>query len=172
MPQNAKSDLTGVPYESAEFGIALRLPAADYTINESYAHQVNPDLTLPGIQFTIPEARTLGTNLSADTSLSIERRETGGACTADAFLDGAHTPTDEVHNEKTYSVVSVSGAGAGNRYEEIVYAVPGTRPCVGIRYFLHYTALENYAPGTKTEFDKAVLIAEFDAIRDSVVVSH
>lgn len=39
------------------------------------------------------------------------------------------------------------------------------------RYYIHYTNVENYPEGTVREFDRAVLLAAFDTIRDSVTVT-
>jgi hypothetical protein len=103
-----------------------------------------------GVTFVIGPHIADGTNLGSDTSLSVEQLPTGTAC-VDA------TSTD---------------AGAGNRYEERVYAVKGTNPCIAVRYFIHYGVLENYPPGAVKSFDRAGLLAQFDAIRHTLVVGH
>ena len=64
------------------------------------------------------------------------------------------------------------GAGAGNLYTEYVYAIPGTSPCLAIRYFIHSTQLGNYPPGMVTAFNQQALLSEFDGIRRSLVIGH
>ena len=60
-------------------------------------------------------------------------------------------------NGTEYSVASLSDAGAGNLYEEKVYALVGTSPCLAVRTFIHSTNIANYDPGTVTAFDEAAL---------------
>jgi len=61
-------------------------------------------------------------------------------------------------------------AAVGNRYEETVYAMPGTSPCVAVRYFIHWTIIENYPPGAVTAFDRQALLDRFDAMRGTLVL--
>jgi hypothetical protein len=53
-----------------------------------------------------------------------------------------------------------------------VYGLPGTEPCLAVRYFVHTSVLENYPPGVVRAYDHAVLIATFDAIRRSLTIVH
>jgi hypothetical protein len=69
-----------------------------------------------------------------------------------------------------YLNASTTDAGVGNRYEEYVHTIEGTNPCVAIRYFIHYSAIENYPAESVTEFDKPELLAQFDAIRGSLTI--
>lgn len=128
-------------YSNNALGFSIHLPA-DYTISE--------DVSV--IKFTIPASVATGTNLSTDTYLSVERLSEDSSC----------------------SNASTTGAAAGNRYEETVYALPNTsasrRTCIAIRYFIHYGVIENYPVGTVREFDKQSLLAQFDAIRRTLVV--
>jgi hypothetical protein len=68
-------------------------------------------------------------------------------------------------NNVEYSFASSTDARAGNRYEEQVWAFPGTNPCFAIRYFIHYMAIENYPKNTVSEFNRDALIDQFDKIR-------
>ena len=72
----------------------------------------------------------------------------------------------------TYSVASTTDAGAGNRYEEQVYALAGANPCIAVRYFIHTTELGNYPAGTRVAYDRAALLAQFDAIRHSLTLKN
>lgn len=157
-------------YVNSATGFSLRLPEG-YKIDESYQYQLNPVVTIPGVKFTIPASLAGGTNLSTDTYLSVETLADASSCTADRFLDGINPASDQTDGDMTYSVASASNAGAGNRYEETVYAFPGTSPCVAVRYFIHYTNIQNYDPGTRSEFDRAALLNTFDMIRRSITLN-
>jgi membrane-bound inhibitor of C-type lysozyme len=162
-PEPAGQGLSLV-YANNDAGFSLRLPAG-YAIDESYRYQeLGPNKDIYGIKFTIPASVAIGTNLSADSYLSVEEIPQREECSAALFLDraAARAVTDA---STDYSVASTTGAAAGNRYEETVYALPGTNPCVAVRYYIHYGVFENYAPGLVREFDQQALLAQFDAMR-------
>ncbi|MEI7720077.1 MAG: hypothetical protein WCI89_02630 [bacterium] len=166
-------DLTRV-YENTAEGFSIRYPEG-YAVDSRYVYQeMGLEHLIEGVKFTISTSTAAGTNLGADSYLSVERIATTSACTAALFLDqsgGAQTPTHTLtENGTIYSVASTTGAGAGNRYEETVYALPNTNPCRAARYFIHYSVFENYPPGTVREFDKQALLFEFDHIRKTVDV--
>lgn len=160
-------------YSNSSVGFSIRLPAG-YTVNESYRYQARgPGKDIPGVSFTIASSTAHGTNLSADTHMSLERVQatsTESICSARTFLDA--TPVLVNDGNTTYSVASTTGAGAGNRYAEIVYAIPGTNPCVALRYYIHSTVYENYPTGTVQRFDETMLRAQFDAIRRTLVLAR
>ena len=83
-------------------------------------------------------------------------------------MPAASIPTTVSAGIIMYSIASSTGAAAGNRYEEVVYALPGSNPCLAVRTYIHYGVLENYATGTVKAFDRAALEKSFVAIRDSV----
>ena len=156
-------------YSYPPLGFSVKYPTA-YVLDDSYAYdQLGPE-AIPGIKFTVSPAIVEETNLSADSGVSVEYFPEVLSCTASMFLFGSPPATTMVLGGTTYSVASVSDAGAGNLYEEKVYALEGQSPCIAVRYFIHYTQIGNYPPGTKKEFDKAALIAEFDAIRNSLTL--
>jgi membrane-bound inhibitor of C-type lysozyme len=160
-------------FASSEYGFSLRYPPG-YTVDGGYVYQgLGPGHDITGVSFTIPASMTTGTNLSTDTRLSVETLPDASACTADLFLPaGASTPTSLTENGTEYSVASLQDAGAGNLYEEKVYALVGTSPCLAVRYFIHSTNIANYDPGTVTAFDEAALTAEFDAIRKTLIIGR
>ena len=129
-----------------------------------------------GVKFTIPASLASGTNLSNDSYVSVERLPKATSCNATMFLSQHGMASNVISNiaegDITYSVASTSDAGAGNRYEEMVYALPGTSPCVAVRYFVHYGAFENYPAGTTQEFNKPLLLSTFDSIRHTLILSH
>lgn len=154
-------------YANSDFGFSLR--HSGYGVDEKYIYNINPNKQIHGVKFLIPNYLRQGTNLSSDTYISVEKIPQEFDCKAGLFLDGNPVSKDIVENQISYSMASSSGAGAGNRYEEIVYALSGTNSCVGIRYFIHYGVIQNYDPGTVKEFNMSSIIKEFDLIRSTVV---
>ena len=159
-------------YATSTFSITYPV---GYTVDDSYQYtQVNPKKPISGVKFTIPGAMATGTNLSADSYISVETLPHAKNCTGDIYLAANVHPTTLTTASTTYSVASSTDAAAGNRYEESVYAITGSSPCTAVRYYIHYGAIENYPaagqPGAVTEFDHAALIAAFDKIRDSLVL--
>lgn len=127
---------------------------------------------ISGVKFVIPGTMATGTNLSSDTYVSVEQLPRATSCVGDIYIKDNVKPSAIDANGHSYSLASTTGAGAGNRYEEWVYAIPGSMPCTAVRYWIHYGVFENYPQdGSVKEFDRAALLAEFDKIRDSVTVT-
>lgn len=160
-------------FASPTDGYSVRYPAG-YAIDASYVYQaLGPGKDILGTKFTIPESMATGTNLAADTYVSIEKLPKATSCTADKFLDTQiGTTTTSADNGTTYSLAKGGGAGAGNLYAEYVYAIPGTSPCLAVRYFIHSGQIGNYPPGTVKVFDQSALLSEFDGIRRSLVLGR
>lgn len=151
---------------------SLRYPA-NFTVKENYVYQaLGPGKTIPGVSFIIDPSIATGTNLASDTYLSVEHRTVAGDCSALVFLDGVKQATTVTEGDTTYSFASTTGAAAGNRYEETVYALPGTNPCTAVRYLIHYGVFENYPAGSVTAFDEGALKATFDAMRRTLFLAH
>jgi membrane-bound inhibitor of C-type lysozyme len=167
-------DVNNTPqvYENSSKKISIRYPVG-YGVSETYTYQaLGPNKTIGGIKFTIPSDVAIGTNLSSDSYLSVEETPDSTECSATLFLQKGVKVNMQTDNGTRYSVASSTGAGAGNRYEETVYAIPLTNPCVAIRYFVHYSVLENYPKGAVRAFDRQALIDQFDAIRRTLVVGQ
>lgn len=170
-PGNTSQPETMQTYSYPPLGFSVKYPAG-YMLDESYTYdQLGPE-AIPGIKVSVPQKLTDETNLSKDSGVSIEYFPNVPSCTASLFLYGQ--PQASVMNDggTTYSTASVSGAGAGNLYEERIYALAGQNPCIAVRYFIHYTQLANYPEGTKKEFKKDELIAQFDTIRRSLTLKN
>jgi membrane-bound inhibitor of C-type lysozyme len=156
-------------YSNSDDRFSIRTPQG-YTIDRAYQYQAfGPGKGISGVRFTIPATVATGTNLSADSYISVENLSPQQGCDARAFLAMGNVSTLR-EGMMTYSVASSTGAAAGNRYEEVVYALPETNPCIAIRYYIHYGVLANYPAGTVKEFDKEALLAEFDAIRRTLTI--
>ena len=168
-PQPAGQDLPQT-YANSTDGFSLRLPSG-YTTDATYRYQeFGPGKDIAGIKFTIPAAMAAGTNLGADTYLSVEEIPQTRDCSASLFL-GHVTPHAVTESGTDYSVASSTGAGAGNRYYETVYALLGTSPCIAVRYFIHYGVFENYPPGAVRRFDQQAILNQFDAIRHTLLIA-
>lgn len=167
-PQPVANNLSRV-YSNNANGFSLRLPDG-YTVDEAYRYEMTPERNIGGVKFTIPASLADGTNLGHDTYLSIERLSGLKECSASAFFYDATVSKMLTENSVAYLVASSTGAGAGNRYEETVYAIAGTNPCLAVRYFIHYSVFENYPAGTVREFDKQALLKQFDQMRSSLVL--
>ena len=158
-------------YQNGTNLISLRYPAG-FTVDENYKYQeMGPGKDIYGTKFTIPTSMSEGTNLSSDSYISIETLPKTMACDASLFNYDKVTPKEVTDNDTTYSMASTGGAGAGNRYNETIYAIPGSNPCIAIRYFVHYGVFENYPAGSIKEFDNQALMNQFDTIRRTLVIN-
>lgn len=154
-------------YTDTEQGFRIGYPSA-YQANTDYTHGTD-EQTITGVSFTIPATYATGTNLSSDTYVSVEQGTSSpGGCTAGVFIAENGATTTVTENGVVYSFAEMTDAAAGNRYEELVYALSTSSPCTAVRYVIHSTAIENYDPGSVTEFDRSQIIAEFDEIRRSL----
>ena len=170
VPDNSAS--LSEAYKNVSMGFALRYPQG-FTIDETYKYQeLGPGKDIGGVKFTIPISLSAGTNLAPDSYMSVEEIPQVQTCGANLFLEQGVNARMIDESGTTYSVASSTGAGAGNRYEETVYAIPGTEPCVAIRYFIHYGVIENYPAGMVQQFDKQALLNQFDAIRRTLVLGR
>lgn len=160
-------------YSNSAMQFSLRLPEG-YTADESYKYQdLGPGEEITGVKFTIPSSVATGTNLSSDSYISVEQIPDLPSCIAGPFLwkgqKIALSPSDDV---TPFLVASSTGAAAGNRYENAVYVLQDTNPCTAVRYMIHFSSIENYPPGAVREYDREALLAEFDAIRQSLKLTR
>ncbi|TSC68430.1 MAG: Protein of unknown function DUF2091, periplasmic [Parcubacteria group bacterium Gr01-1014_56] len=163
--------LTQILATSSELALTIRFPQ-NYTVDQAYKYEgLGPGKLIKGVKMTVPAAATAGTNLSKDTYISVEILPKATTCSASLFLDTKKTITFS-DNGIDYSVATGTDAGAGNIYDEAVFAIPDSSSCTAVRYFIHSTNVGNYPAGTVKEFDKAGVIAEFDNIRRSLVLGR
>jgi len=155
-------------YKSTGFSIAT---PPGWTVDTGYDYQeLGPGQDIHGVSFTIPASLAKGTNLSSNSYISVETLPSLKTCTASPFLSGAEAKPSVTQNGVTFSVAEATQGAAGNFYDETVYAAKGTSPCIAVRYFIHSTNIGNYDPGTIKAFDGAALLAQFDAIRKTLVL--
>jgi hypothetical protein len=110
------------------------------------------------------------TNLAADTRLSVESMPGVKVCEARRFVDTPENELTENDGGHTWSVADAGDAGAGNFYDETVYALVGSSPCLAIRYFIHSTNIANYDPGAVKQFDRRALVTMFGRIRSTLAL--
>lgn len=139
-----------------------------FTMDEAYQYTGFAGKPISGVKFFVPTTMATGTNLSADSGVSIEWLPRANTCSADIYMLQNVRATTVVDGGVTYSLATSTEAAAGNLYEEYVYAFPGSSPCTAVRYFIHSTQIANYPEGTVREFNRSLLIGEFDAIRRAI----
>lgn len=167
-------------YLDAALGFSVILPTAIspsksdslWSVDTAYEYQANgPGKAITGVKFTIPTSLAAGTNLSGDSYVSVEHLPAGAKCDAAVFMPDPNVKSETVkEGVLSYSVASSTGAAAGNRYDETVYARIDSSPCITVRYFIHYAAIQNFPEGTVREFDEAALLQEFDQIRRTLTL--
>ncbi len=142
----------------------------NFILNAPFAYGAfGPKKPIYGVKFIIPSTVATGTNLSADSGVSVEQLPRAKNCTGDIYLLASVTAYEVIENGTEYSFASSTGAAAGNLYEEQVYALATSSPCTAVRYFIHSTNIGNYPAGMVREFDRAALLSTFDKIRQSLV---
>jgi len=156
-------------YATSTFSLVY--PSA-YSVDEEYTYDAFKGKPVAGVKFTAPASISEGTNLSSDTGVSVEWLPRANKCTGDIYVLPNVKAISLTVGSTTYSVATTSEAGAGNRYEEQVFAIPGSKPCTAVRYFIHYMAIENFEPGVAVEFNRDALLREFDNIRNSLELSQ
>ncbi len=167
-----KPDTTGLPqlYKNTEYNFTINLPD-DFKVDENHEYVSTPIKTFPGIKFVPPKSLSEGTNLSEDVYISFESAfASAGSCNAQNFLDSSELKGMVDFGGRTYTIAYSAGAGAGNFYEEYVYATPIADKCVAIRYFIHSTNIANYPQGAVKEYNRDELLKLFDSIRLTLIV--
>jgi hypothetical protein len=156
----------------SQTGFSIDAPA-NFTPNPSYDYtELGPGKDIKGFSLTIPASLAAGTNLAAGSYISVETLPSASPCAAAPFVDPATAAPSVTSNGITYSVATSSQGAAGSTYDETVYAVQGSSPCLAVRYFIHYANIQNYPAGAVTAFNQAALIAQFNAIRATLVVDQ
>jgi hypothetical protein len=140
--------------------------------NREYIYTgLGDDKQIRGAAFVVPNSAVAGTNLSADTKISVEVITNQPSCSAGLFLPGFHSEGLTEYGV-AYTYAHREEAAASNRYEEHVYALTKASPCVAVRYFIHSTNPAVYETGTITEYDRENLMAIFDLMRRTLSVRN
>ncbi|MDE3156618.1 MAG: hypothetical protein KGN76_16070 [Acidobacteriota bacterium] len=156
-------------YADTALGFTIAYPP-DWSVDPA-RKSPGPDADIPGVAFDIPASLAKGTNLSADrTGVTVDHVDAGGACTAARFLADPQDLHDVTDRTGTWSVATMTDAGAGQYYDMTVYARKGPAGCLAVRYVIHSSNIENYEPGAVKPFDRAALVALFDKIRATFAI--
>lgn len=154
---------TVITYTNQQLGFSIEHPA-DFVVNDRYQYTaLGPNKEISGVSFSIPSSQAEGTNLSQDSYVSVEVLNKT-SCTTRDFMEYPSATSTVTDSGVTYMVASTTDVGLGNYYEDTVYVLPN---CHAIRYLIHSANIMNYDPGTVREFNRAVLLSEFDRIRKS-----
>lgn len=174
--------LAAKTYHDATVGFSVILPTvlatstsdSQWSVDPTYKYaERGPNNTIAGVKFTIPSSLATGTNLSSDSYVSVEHLPQGQKCDASSFMMTTGIKSQTIREGVlSYSVASTTDAAVGNRYEETVYARTDSKPCVAVRYRIHYGAIQNYPAGKVREFDRASLLGIFDDIRRTLALSQ
>lgn len=164
VPDGAASTDGWPSFDGGTFSV--RYPSG-WSADGAYRYEaLGPGTAIPGYRFTVPASLAAGTNLSRDTYFSVETLP-AGECVATAFVDAAAQETAVTENGRAWTVVKGGGAGAGNLYDETVYATRTDSACYGLRQLIHSTNIGNYDPGAVEEFDRQALDEAFARFRSS-----
>jgi hypothetical protein len=77
---------------------------------------------------------------------------------------------NEVINGITFVHSTSEGAGAGNYYQQEIYRTVSMGVCHEVIYYLHYTNVSNYTPGTVTEFDRDAVLQQLGGIFSTLTI--
>lgn len=154
-----------VEYASTTLKFSLRYPQG-FIVQEQYAYtRVSPTKPISGVQFAVPGAYTAGTNLAPDSGVSMEVLPRANKCTGDIYIKANVKAQPITTGTVSYSVATSTETVGTDTYEEAVFAVTGSSPCIAMRYFLHTTA------GTSTQpYDRTAVLTAFETIRNSLSV--
>jgi hypothetical protein len=130
-------------YTDATLGWSIGY-APGMTVDPGYVNEtMGPGHTIKGVAFHLPASLVSGTNLHDDSALSVESLP-GSNCTPGQFVDPAENLRTIHADHRVYRAV---------------------------RYFLHYSAIENYDPGAVKAFDAKTIAKLFDRMRASLMLT-
>lgn len=155
-------------YSDTKLGYSISYPPHWRVITDHVYPGFGPDHPIPGVAFEIPQPLTKGTNLSSNlTRLSVESVPfvAGKRCDVARFIPDPRNVRLLHENGMAWIAGDTDDAGAGNLYEITAFALPNSKPCLAVRYFVHSTNIGNYDSGTVKAFDRKELLMMFDAIR-------
>ncbi|MDE2135596.1 MAG: hypothetical protein KGM97_00375 [Alphaproteobacteria bacterium] len=157
-------------YTDAKYGFSISYPLG-WKLDAKHVYDaLGPGKGIPGVAFVIPASMANGTNLSSDSYIAVELMPAAPVCDFGRFLDYTDKSFAMTDAGRRYSYAEVGEGAAGNYYEQRIYALTDSRPCIGVRTFIHSTNIDNYDPGTVRQFDRKALLAQFDRIRRTLVL--
>ena len=168
-PQEQVPVVQSTTYASSTMKFSVSYPPK-FTLEEPYAYtRVSPTKPISGVKFRVPASFTQGTDLASDSGVSIEQLPRANACAGDIYLKANVKAAPFADGTINYSVATSTEALGSDTFEEAIFAVTGSSPCIAVRYFLHTTAATGTATSTRA-YDRAGLLAAFETIRRSLSV--
>jgi hypothetical protein len=84
---------------------------------------------------------------------------------------GPEYPADEVTvNGLTFVHTTAEGAGAGNYYQQEIFRTVYNNACNEVIFYIHYTNVGNYTPGTVFEFNRDAVMRNLEAVLSMIKV--
>ncbi len=171
------SEMTGGVYGSrlntyADFnlGLSVRYPS-DFVVNERYYYSgMGLDNQIQGVSFSVPESKLKGTNLLQGTKASVEVIPNMPTCNVRLFLSDPTNIRSFLEDDVLYSSALKKTNDRHNEYEELVYAITGSSPCVAIRYLIKTAPVTSYNAASVSLYNRKDLLSAFDTMRRSLVV--
>jgi hypothetical protein len=77
---------------------------------------------------------------------------------------------EETVNGLTFVHTTTEGAGAGNYYQQEIYRTVYNNACNEVIFFIHFTNVGNYTPGTVTEFNRDAVMQNLQAVLSMIKV--
>jgi hypothetical protein len=172
-PALAATDLTSTKAYRDRHGFALRVPltaSVETDAQENGQLDMIPDAA---VVVSINPNEFKGTNLG-DASLSVgvsKAPDIVAACGKGQAAQGEKAAGTATLGGIKFSRFSFEDAGVGNRYASTIYRGVSDGNCYEIVEFLHWAAIENFAPGAVKEFDRPGVNAELNAIARSFTIT-
>lgn len=152
-------------YNNPETGVSLTYPdtfAPAIPVVGNF--KTDPDLTLHFIDSKVYDKTNLSEVYLFISSTSDS--QVVATCTESNQNGGSQEQVigNEVVNGFTFVHSTSEGAGAGNYYQQEIYRMADLNVCYEVIYFIHYTNIGHYPPGTVTEFDSDALMQKLYGI--------
>lgn len=142
----------------------------EFVLEEPYAYtRVSPTKPISGVKFRVPASFTQGTNLASDSGVSVEQLPRANKCVGDIYLKANVRAVPLAEGTTNFSAATSTETVGADTFEEAVFAITGSSPCIAVRYFLHTTSATGTATSTQ-QFDRAGVIAAFETIRRSLKI--
>ncbi len=155
-------------YATIDRGFTMQYPDG-FLVDTEYTYDgLGRSKEIRGVAFKIPARMAEGTNLDAyDTRFSVEELPAAAECAATAFLHAPKAKQAITEHGTEYAFAAQRDAHGADLYEEHVYAIKGSSPCVAVRYSVHSKLPGTYGADTK-DFDRTALLSTFDVMRWSL----
>jgi photosystem II stability/assembly factor-like uncharacterized protein len=88
-------------------------------------------------------------------------------CTQPAAQSGETVTGQVTIHGYSFTQSELTGAAAGNRYDQIFYRTAAQGQCFEVIFLIHSANIQNYPAGTVVEFDRVRLLHQFEAVLDT-----